>query len=76
MSTHWEYKELRHHQAGWFANGMEAQEGELVDALNQLGSQGWELVALTESAHADHDGAGAVALLKRPTDSPRSGVVY
>lgn len=62
----WEYKTIRMDAAGvWLSQG-QVDEVKLENILNQLGSQGWELIAAFDTNRGGGGTRDVVAILKRP----------
>jgi hypothetical protein len=62
----WEYMSVMFSTAGFFLSG-ELNGKAFTDRLNDLGSQGWELVSVFDTQN-DGDTIEVVAVLKRRCD--------
>lgn len=68
-ATRWEYTTLRVDSASLMESA--STEGKSVrEPLNQLGSEGWELVSVLDTGRVDGESVGWVFLFKRPRAKP------
>jgi len=64
----WEYKTLKMDAAGvWLSQGR-LDEAKLEALMNQLGSQGWELVSAFDTNRGGGATRDVVAIFKRPIE--------
>ena len=61
--TRWEYRTLR--QKGRMIGGSDLRRDEIVAALNEAGSEGWELVTIELHAPLHGEKDGHLFILKR-----------
>ncbi len=64
--TKWEYMTLVLPAKGLFMGGGKIDPQMLTDRLNQLGSEGWELVNVFDTNMAQGETRDVFAFLKRP----------
>ncbi len=65
MRMKWEYRTVVFHAKGFFAGG-KVDGQELNDYLNELGSDGWELVSVFDTNMHEGRTRDVFAILKRP----------
>ncbi len=63
--TNWEYKTLTFEAAGFWSGGGKLDASMLTDQLNELGSQGWELVSIFDTTKLEGQTRQVYAVLKR-----------
>lgn len=68
LMTKWEYKTIRLElsKGTWLAGGR-IDEGQLNSMLNELGSQGWELVVALDTNFFGGQTRDSFVVLKRPS---------
>ncbi len=61
----WEYKTLTFEPGGFWSGGGKLESQGLTNQLNELGSQGWELVSVFDTTKFEGQTQQVYAILKR-----------